>query len=381
MNFEPYPSSMLLQKLVQIPSINPDHASPGQDEWIGEQRMADFLAEWLKDIGAEVTLEEIEPGRPNLIARFAPLDGRPRILLGPHLDTVGIDNMTIPPFSGEIRDGKIWGRGASDTKGPMAAMLMGLKNNKEILKDLPVAVDFVAFMGEEASQHGSKHFAKNHSAEYEFAIVGEPTSMQVVNITKGSVWVTLTASGISVHSSQPEKGDNAILKLSRALLDLQETLASRLATYDHEILGHSTMNIGVISGGLAANIVPNLATAQIDIRQTPSLYSAGGALQLLRETIAELKLPLDIIYAHENPPMETDAENSYVQKLLSTDSKTQLTGAPWFSDAAHLSAAGIPSICIGPGSIAQAHTKDEFIEIDKLLEGEKFFTDFIRGLK
>jgi len=371
---------MLLQKLVQIPSVNPDHASPNQAELAGEKRMADFLKIWLEGIGAEVTLDEIEPGRPNLIARFAPLDGRPRILLGPHMDTVGIDNMTIDPFSGEIRDGKIWGRGASDTKGPMAAMLMGLMNNQAILRDLPVAVDFVAFMGEEASQHGSKHFAEHHAAEYAFAIVGEPTSMQVVHVTKGSVWATLTASGISAHSSQPEKGDNAILKLSRALLDLQEILAPKLAAYTDDILGHSTMNIGVISGGLAANIVPNLATAQIDIRQTPSLYSAGGALQILRETIAELRLPLDIIYAHENPPMETDADNPYIQKLLATNSKIQLAGAPWFSDAAHLSAAGLPSICIGPGSIAQAHTKDEFIEIDKLLEGEKFFTDFIRGL-
>jgi acetylornithine deacetylase/succinyl-diaminopimelate desuccinylase-like protein len=371
---------MLLQKLVQIPSVNPDHASPNQAELAGEKRMADFLKIWLEGIGAEVTLDEIEPGRPNLIARFAPLDGRPRILVGPHMDTVGIDNMTIDPFSGEIRDGKIWGRGASDTKGPMAAMLMGLMNNQAILRDLPVAVDFVAFMGEEASQHGSKHFAEHHAAEYAFAIVGEPTSMQVVHVTKGSVWATLTASGISAHSSQPEKGDNAILKLSRALLDLQEILAPKLAAYTDDILGHSTMNIGVISGGLAANIVPNLATAQIDIRQTPSLYSAGGALQILRETIAELRLPLDIIYAHENPPMETDADNPYIQKLLATNSKIQLAGAPWFSDAAHLSAAGLPSICIGPGSIAQAHTKDEFIEIDKLLEGEKFFTDFIRGL-
>jgi acetylornithine deacetylase/succinyl-diaminopimelate desuccinylase-like protein len=362
-------SIMLLQELIKIPSVNPSHASPDQADIAGEQRMADFLKIWLEGIGAEVTLEEIEPGRPNLIARFAPLDGRPRILLGPHLDTVGIDNMTIPPFSGEIADGKIWGRGASDTKGPMAAMLMGLKNNQAILRDLPVAVDFVAFMGEEASQYGSKHFAEHHAAEYAFAIVGEPTSMQVVHITKGSV-----------HSSQPEKGDNAILKLSRALIALQETLAPKLASYDHEILGHSTMNIGVISGGLAANIVPNLASAQIDIRQTPSLYYAGGALQLLRETIAELRLPIDVTYAHENPPMETDPENPYIQKLLATAPGTKLAGAPWFSDAAHLSAAGLPSICIGPGSIAQAHTKDEFIEIEKLLEGEKFFTDFILGL-
>jgi acetylornithine deacetylase len=205
--------------------------------------------------------------------------------------------------------------------------------------------------------------------------------MQVVHVTKGSVWATLTASGISAHSSQPEKGDNAILKLSRALLDLQEILAPKLAAYTDDILGHSTMNIGVISGGLAANIVPNLATAQIDIRQTPSLYSAGGALQILRETIAELRLPLDIIYAHENPPMETDPENPYIQKLLANDPKTKLAGAPWFSDAAHLAAAGLPSICIGPGSIAQAHTKDEFIEIERLLEGEAFFTEFIRGFR
>jgi acetylornithine deacetylase/succinyl-diaminopimelate desuccinylase-like protein len=372
---------MLLQQLVQIPSVNPDHAAPGQSDLAGEQRMADFLKFWLEEIGAEVTLEEIEPSRPNLIARFAPLDGRPRILLGPHLDTVGVTNMTIDPFSGEIRDGKLWGRGASDTKGPMAAMLMGLKNNQAILKDLPIAVDFVAFMGEEASQHGSKHFAKHHASEYEFAIVGEPTSLQVVNITKGSLWAHLSATGVSAHSSQPEKGDNAILKLSRALLALQETLAPKLAAYHHEILGPSTMNIGMIAGGLAPNIVPNLATAQIDIRQTPCLYSAGGALQLLRETILDLHLPLEIVYSHENPPMETDTDHPYIQKLLATSSKTQLDGAPWFSDAAHLSAAGLPSICIGPGSIAQAHTKDEFIDLNDLLEGEKFFTEFIRSLK
>lgn len=372
---------MLLQQLVQIPSVNPDHASPEQAQLAGEQRMADFLKSWLEEIGAEVTLEEILPGRPNLIARFAPQDGRPRILLGPHLDTVGIDNMTIDPFSGEIRDGKIWGRGASDTKGPMAAMLMALKNNQTILRDLPVAVDFVAFMGEEASQHGSKHFAKHHAAEYEFAIVGEPTSLQVVHITKGSLWAHLSASGVSAHSSQPEKGDNAILKLSRALLDLQEYLAPKLAAYTDEVLGHSTMNIGVITGGLAPNIVPDSATAQIDIRQTPSLYCAGGALQLLREVIAELRLPIDLIYAHENPPMETDPENPYIQKLLATAAGTKLAGAPWFSDAAHLASAGLPAICIGPGSIAQAHTKDEFIEISDLLEGETFFTDFIRSLK
>lgn len=370
---------VLLQQLIRIPSVNPEHM-PDRLEITHEQAMADFVANYLDEIGADVTLEEIQPRRPNLIARFAPLDGRPRILLGPHLDTVGVGNMTIDPFSGDSRDGKIWGRGASDTKGPMAAMLEALRENKNILKDLPTAIDFVGFMGEEASQHGSKHFAQHHAKDYRFAIVGEPTSMHVVHVTKGSLWATLVADGISAHASQPHLGENAILTISRALLLLQETLAPRLAEYDDPIVGHSTMNIGTISGGSAPNIVPNKATAQIDIRQTSALYNAGGALRLLREAIAELRLPLEIVYAHENPPMETATDEPYIQRLLSTDPRTELTGAPWFSDAAHLSAAGLPSICMGPGSIDQAHTKDEFIDIAILEEGKAFFSRFIRSL-
>jgi acetylornithine deacetylase/succinyl-diaminopimelate desuccinylase-like protein len=371
---------MLLQQLIQIPSVNPDNAAPDQAGVTHEQAMADFLAEWLRDIGAEVVMEEIQPRRPNLIARFAPLDGRPRILLGPHLDTVGVENMSIDPFSGEIRDGKIWGRGASDTKGPMAAMLEALRENKDILASLPIAIDFVAFMGEEASQHGSKHFGKHHAHEYEFAIVGEPTSMHIVHTTKGSLWATLASHGKAAHSSQPLLGENAILKLARSLCSLQEKIEPALTTYNDSILGSSTINIGTIHGGTRPNIVPDFAQAEIDIRQTPQLHRSGGALQLLRETIARLGLPLELIYAHENPPMETDAENPYIQRLLALDPTMKLVGAPWFSDAAHLSQAGIPSICLGPGSIDQAHTKDEFIEISALEQGQAFFSQFIRSL-
>ena len=126
----------------------------------GEETLAVFLSGWLESIGAEVSIEEIRPGRPNLIARFAPLDGRPRILFGPHLDTVGVGGMTIEPFGGDIRDGNLWGRGASDTKGPMAAMLWALHENRDRLAKLPIAVDFVAFMGEESGQWGSKDFGK-----------------------------------------------------------------------------------------------------------------------------------------------------------------------------------------------------------------------------
>lgn len=366
----------LLQHLVRIPSVNPEN-TPGTD-LTGEAGIADYLAGWFDALGAEVKLEEIRPGRPNLIARFAPMDGRPRILLGPHLDTVGVAGMTIDPFGGNSRDDRVWGRGSSDTKGPMAAMLWALRNTRELQKDSPIAIDFVGFMGEESNQWGSKDFAKNHGSEYTFALVGEPTSMQVVNVTKGSLWTTLKATGIAAHSSQPERGENAILKLTRALDMLDYYLGSRLKTFTHPVLGRSTMNIGMISGGARPNIVPDLATAVIDIRITPALAAAGGALKLLTETIADFDLPIEIVNPHENPPMETDAAHPVIQALLSNGSS--LAGAPWFSDAAHLSQGGIPSICIGPGSIDQAHTIDEFIEIPALEQGAAFFENFIRRL-
>lgn len=368
----------LLQQLIRIPSVNPDNA-PGTDQ-TGEETLAVFLSGWLESIGAEVTLKEIKPGRPNLIARFAPLDGRPRILLGPHLDTVGVGGMIVDAFGGDIKNGRVWGRGASDTKGPMAAMLWALHENREILADLPVAVDFVAFMGEESAQWGSTDFAKQHGGEYAFAIVGEPTSMQIVHVTKGSLWTTLRATGKAAHSSQPERGENAILKLARALDQLDHHLGAKLATYTHPVLGKSTLNIGVIRGGARPNIVPDLAEAEIDIRITPALAADGGALKLLAETIEFYELPVEIVNPHENPPMETEADHPVIKSLIATDSGTGLAGAPWFSDAAHLADGGIPSICIGPGSIDQAHTIDEFIEITALEHGAEFFTRFIKGL-
>lgn len=368
----------LLQDLIQIPSVNPDHA-PGTDQ-VGEANIALYLSEWLSKIGANVVLEEVKPGRPNLIARFAPMDGRPRILLGPHMDTVGVGGMTIPPFAADIHDGCVWGRGASDTKGPMAAMLWALFENKNELANLPIAIDFVAFMGEESCQWGSKQFAMRHAKDYQFALVGEPTSMQIVHVTKGSLWATLSAKGRAAHSSMPERGENAILKLTRALNVLDETLRPTLATYTHPTLGGSTLNLGVIRGGSRPNIVPDYAEIEIDIRITPSLAQAGSAYACLQACITEHQLPLEVVYMHENPPMETDAQHPMIQKLLATNpSLIGLTSAPWFSDAAHLAHAGIPSICMGPGSIEQAHTENEFIKVEDLLQGSHYFSQWIKS--
>ncbi len=368
----------LLQKLIRTPSVNPDNA-PGTD-MTGEAAMAEMVREYLSPLGFHTELVEIQPGRPNIIARAPGSDDRPRILLGPHLDTVGVDGMTIDPFDPVIRNGKIYGRGASDTKGPMAAMLQALKNCQPLLSSLPVAVDFVGFMGEESSQWGSKHFAKKHAGEYSFALVGEPTSLDIVHTTKGSLWTTLKTSGKAAHSSQPELGENAILKLTSSLDRMNRKLTARLASYTHPVLGHSTLNVGVIQGGSRPNIVPDSASAEIDIRTTPSLHADGGALKLLEDFIIENKLPVEVMEAQENPPMELATDSVWIKKMMSANTGSKAVGAPWFSDAAHLNEAGIPSVCIGPGSITQAHTKDEFIQISELEAGVEYFEKFIKSL-
>jgi len=372
----------LLQTLIRIPSVNPDNA-PGTDK-VNEQDIADWLEGYLTEHGFHVTLEEVLPQRPNLIAR-APFTGekdeRPRIFLGPHLDTVGVAGMVFDPFCGDIKDGNILGRGASDTKGPMAAMIMALVENKDILADLPVAIDFIAFMGEESIQQGSRHFAEHHRTEYEFAIAGEPTSLNLVHVTKGAAWITVEAKGKAAHSSQPELGENAIMTLARSLDMINRKLSNRLATYTHPVLGHTTLNVGVIKGGSRPNIVPDHAEAIIDIRTTPSLMESGGGSGVMQTFIDEMNLPITITHSHENPPMETPTEHPMIQQLLASAPNSSCVGAPWFSDAAHLANGGIPSICAGPGSIDQAHTKDEFISIKDLEDGVTFFSNFVKSLK
>ncbi len=156
----------LLAALVRIPSVNPEGDPGTAAENCGEQRVAEFVGNYLQELGAAVRYEEVEPGRPNVIAAFPGGDGKPAVLLGPHLDTVGVGGMSIAPFGGERRDGRIYGRGACDTKGTMAAMLWALRGlGTERIAALDIGVTFVGFMGEETGQPGSRHFAKKPFCE------------------------------------------------------------------------------------------------------------------------------------------------------------------------------------------------------------------------
>ncbi|MEM7600902.1 MAG: M20/M25/M40 family metallo-hydrolase [Verrucomicrobiota bacterium] len=365
----------LLQEFIRIPSVNPDGA-PGQNA-TGEAAMAEAVGSFLISCGAEVSYEEVLPNRPNVIGKFPGGEGKPGLLFAPHTDTVSVKGMTVDPFAAEIVDGKVYGRGASDTKGTMAAMLWALHETKHHVCDLEVGVSFVGLMGEEAGQPGSKHFAAAHADEYSFAVVGEPTSLETVYAHKGCVWLELSTAGRSCHGSTPELGENAILKLSPILSDLVFRLREELASFEDTALGLPTVNLSKIEGGTSPNIVPSSCSAVLDFRETPTLCQSGGSRALVASILEELDLSdeVNVRVIGDSVPLLTDPETDGIKRLQSIGSP--LTTAPWFCDAGRLAEKGLPAIACGPGKIAQAHTKDEFLALDDLNDGVEFYRQFL----
>jgi acetylornithine deacetylase/succinyl-diaminopimelate desuccinylase-like protein len=359
----------LLQELIRIPSVNPE-GEPGVAN-PGEGDIAVALGKVLGDLGAEVSLREVLPGRPNVVARFpSDREGKPRLLFAPHTDTVSVVGMTIDPFGGEVKEGKVWGRGASDTKGPMATMIAALSRLPEMIPTLGYEIWFAGLMGEESGQYGAKALAEEE--RFDFVIAGEPTDIKTVHAHKGSLWVTLTAHGKAVHASAPELGENAIYKMTSAIERIRALVLPDLSKTIHPLLGSSTLSVGTINGGSKTNIVPDHCEATLDIRVIP-----GEDPQRIINLIRQAAPDLDIVHLG-SAPLYTNPDHPLVAKLSSLGATP--IGAPWFCDAAVFAQQGVASIALGPGSIAQAHTADEWIACDDLESGADFFERFLRAL-
>ena len=355
----------LCQALVQIPSENPSGSSASH----GEEAIARFVGEFLESLGAKVEYEEIGPGRPNVYGLWpAPRGTTQRILFAPHLDTVTVEGMTVNPFLAKRLDGRLSGRGTSDTKGSMAAMLWALKTVD--LSRLSVAVGFAGLADEEFAQLGAQACAVRKMAD--FAIVGEPTGLDVVHTHKGTAWIEIETRGKSVHASMPETGINAIDRMTETLRILHERFPEICPIHPDPVLGKATISTGKIRGGAKINVVPDRCYAEIDIRILPGQESMATAVAefFQRHRIPAIVNPIKI-----SAPLYTSPENPFIEKFIALGSR--LTGATWFCDAAFFALEGTPAIAIGPGSIAQAHTADEYIEIAELERGAEFFTNYL----
>jgi acetylornithine deacetylase/succinyl-diaminopimelate desuccinylase-like protein len=373
---KPLSATSLLKELVAIPSVNPD-GDPGTPH-VGEQAMAEHVGSILKKIGADVRLMPVLPGRPNVLGVF-PAARKPkrRILLAPHLDTVSVAGMIIDPFKPVLKNGKLYGRGASDTKGPMASMLAALSSfySSGAAKDLDTEVSFIGLMGEEAGQQGAKAWAEK-GPRYDLVIAGEPTKNKIVHAHKGSAWIRLFTEGKACHASQPHRGKNAITAMAAALVQLQEKLPSAFTAIRHPALASPTFSVGLIQGGSKTNIVPDACSVTIDVRLVPPMTSAA-VVKLFHAALKGHKVRIEV--PKVAPPLDTDPDDEMIRRIL--PATAGLDVAPWFCDACVFAQKGMAAVALGPGSITEAHTNDEFIRVKDLEGGTAMFRRLLERLR
>jgi acetylornithine deacetylase/succinyl-diaminopimelate desuccinylase-like protein len=367
-----------LEQLVAIPSVNPMGAAP-DGPTLGEGRLTVYLDELFRRLGLAVERQTVMPGRENILAR---LDGGDSILLlDAHQDTVPTEGMMIEPFRPERREGRLYGRGACDTKGGMAAMLTAISRLVEQPPGDRPTIVAVCTVNEEHGFSGAAALAQLWSPgrskllprRPDGAVVLEPTGLDVVVAHKGVTRWRCHTHGRAAHSSTPQLGDNAIYKMARVVAALEHYAQHVLSRAEmHPLCGGPTLSVGTIHGGIGANVVPDRCTVEIDLRvpvgQQPEA-ARRDVIDYLQH--AGLDFPLD----HEPPTMQgcplSDRDNGPLAARLSAvvgqvAGACRQVGATYATDGGDFSAAGVPTVVFGPGAIAQAHTADEWIALDQL---------------
>lgn len=371
----------LLRDLIALPSVNPAFLPP-RDPYAGEERVAGFLASLAARSGLEVEFQPALPHRANVLARLSPAGApRHRIILAPHLDTVG--GMEVPGdlFSPRREGGRLFGRGACDTKGSVAAMLSALVTvAKSGRRPDKTEIIFVGLVDEECGQAGSRAWVAA-GMKADLAIVGEPTRLRVVTAHKGVLWLRLETLGRAAHGARPELGVNAVHAMARVVDALATDYAARLRRRRHPLLGHATVNVGSIEGGRQPNIVPAQCAISLDRRTLPGETDA----QVLREIRAvlrrhQLRAEITSLQRESCLPLETSAKLPLVEQFLCASGQRTLVGVDYFSDAGVLAEGGTPSVVFGPGDIAQAHTPEEWIEVKQLDRAKDLLVRFLRTL-
>jgi acetylornithine deacetylase/succinyl-diaminopimelate desuccinylase-like protein len=354
------PAEQLLRELIALPSVNPAFVPPGHPH-AGEQRVAGFIADTAKQAGLEVEQQAVMDDRANILVRLVPQGPvKRRILLAPHMDTVPCaDEKQLTP---EFKDGKLFGRGACDTKGSIAVYLQTLLElAKAGRRPRETEIVLLALVDEENAQGGSRVFAGS-GFRADLAIVGEPTKLRVVTAHKGDLWLRLQTKGKAAHGSRPELGRNAVLEMAKVVQLLETTYANKLKERKHPLLGHATISVGSIWGGNQPNIVPDHCEITADRRTLPGEHERR-VFQEIRELLNHHKLRADLLdfKGLESPALETNPDHALIQDLMTEARQHHPAGVDFFCDGAILAQAGIPSVVFGPGDIAQSHTADEWV--------------------
>jgi succinyl-diaminopimelate desuccinylase len=361
----------LTQDLIRLETINP----PGN-----ELLCIEPLAQMLEDAGFTLAIHDFGPGRVNLVARLGGTDDKLPLCFTGHVDTVplGLQPWSVDPFTAEITDCKLFGRGSSDMKSGVAAFVIAALALADRIAGTPGIV-LVITAGEETGCDGAFDLAGRNGAlgAAGAMVVAEPTSNRPLVGHKGALWLRARTTGVTAHGSMPEEGDNAIYKAARAISKLED-FGFNIAR--HELMGAPSLNVGTVHGGININSVPDQTDISIDIRTIPGQSHAD-----IRTTLASYlgdDITLETIV--DTPGIWTDPKDNWLLEVSERTAKIMgeqysPQTAVYFTDASVLTPAmgNPPTVILGPGEAAQAHQTDEYCVVDRISEAVAIYESII----
>lgn len=368
----------VLASLVKIESVNPDLVPGGG----GEGRIARFVGDFLRAAGLEVRLEEFQSGRWNVLGI---LRGRGRgksLMLNGHLDTVGVEGMA-DPFSAHVENGCLYGRGAEDMKGGLAAALVAagtLAREKSLAGDLVVA----GVADEEYKSAGTRALIKNLKTDA--VIVMEPTGLVVATAHKGFAWADIEVHGRAAHGSRPDEGVDAIALMGRILVEVERLQAELSARPAHPLVGCGSVHASLISGGQELSSYPEKCRLSLERRLIPG-EAAATFEQELNEIVSRAKaleprLKATVHCGYSAMALETPRESAIATHLMDAAHKVvgpeaKFGSQTFWTDAALLNEAGIPSVLFGPGG-GGLHSKVEFVNLESVCKCAETLAECVR---
>ena len=368
------------RRLIETPSENPGGS---------EEEVAEVAVGILEGLGGKPEIVRGEEGRPSVVARFGAGD-RPALAWNGHLDVVPAGEPSTwshPPFGAEIQDGRLIGRGAVDMKGSIACALGAVSAIRRAGVELEGRLDLHLVADEEmAGLHGTNVLMEQGYFDQDAAIVGEASELTIMLAERGGAWVTGTAKGTAAHGSRPHEGVNAITSMSRFLLEIEQVLPD----LEHPLVGRPTVNAAQIVGGTAPNVVPDRCEVEIDRRTVPGERDQEAVLRPFRELAdriraehpeADLSFELRMwLEAAETAPNTPIANACREAVRAETGAEPVDTGFTGITDARYyINDRDIPTVLLGPGSLARAHTADEYVEVAELAAAARVFARVFVG--
>jgi acetylornithine deacetylase len=362
----------LAADLVRIPSVNP---VIGPEEAHGEQAVAEFARDWLQQRGVPAHLEEVAPGRPNVVADL----GRagPVLVLYGHLDTVGTSGMTIPPFEPRLENGRLYGRGAFDMKGGVAACMAAAAALARDGHEGRVLLALVA--DEEYESIGAADFARRHRADG--CILSEPSAGRLVLAHKGFVWADIVTSGHAAHGSRPDLGVSAIAKMGRIIAALDGFDRDTLRARTSALVGAASMHCSLVRGGVGLSTYAPECTLSVERRTLPD-ETADQVAEELRRVIRDAGEEATVVIRTVRGPLETSAGHPLARAVRGaveavTGTAPPDAGEPHWMDSAIFADAGIPAVNYGPSG-AGAHEAVEWVDAATVVTCARVYVEAAR---